>query len=259
MDKLYRLLREYNGKDLDDTFIEDAFSIMMEREPNLGSYVKSFTMGPIGYDGVAGYSRETGNIIVDNGLLEGRDDPFIKIFTLMVLRQEIERARNLQTSIEGTDKIEPIILRCANKDFLLSQKYIVPLPFEENDLDTLRSRKLINYDSDPDKRISEIRAWRYMVNTLKNCRGSDELFYARTMLRKAYTSGYKNNGFYLDPPTYEFLVNMGFNRELKLIRKRVDTKGYSFNTRIELGLPVTYKEAKFGVKKKTKTSGLIIN
>ena len=184
MDKLYRLLREYNGKDLDDTFIEDAFSIMMEREPNLGSYVKSFTMGPIGYDGVAGYSRETGNIIVDNGLLEGRDDPFIKIFTLMVLRQEIERARNLQTSIEGTDKIEPIILRCANKDFLLSQKYIVPLPFEENDLDTLRSRKLINYDSDPDKRISEIRAWRYMVNTLKIVEEAMNFFMQEQCLEK---------------------------------------------------------------------------
>ena len=258
MDKLYRLLQEYEGRKLDDDFIENAFSIMMESERDLGHYITDFKMSEIGYGAVAGYSRETGGIIIDNELLKEINGPFTKVVALKIIKQEILRARNLKTAIEGTEEIEPIILRCANKDFLFSQKYIVPLPFEESDPQELLARKTINYETDPDRRIADIRSWRFVVNTLKNKKDGNELPYARDMLFRAYTSGYKSNGYYLEPPTYEFLVNMGFNRELRLIKDRMNYKNYSFATRVELGLPISYKECGRGVRQKTKSKTFVI-
>ena len=108
------------------------------------------------------------------------------------------------------------------------------------------------YETDPGERIADIKACKYIVNLLKNQNNTDELLIARGMLYYAYTRGYKDNGYYLDPPTYDFLLKTGMYREHYWLKNRVNAKDYCFDTRITYGLPVTYTEYKRGISEKTK-------
>ncbi len=123
----------------------------------------------------------------------------------------------------------------------------------------LRINTKANYETDPGERLAEIKAWKYMVNLLKNQRTSDDLLKARTMLYASYIRGYKDNRYYLDPPTYEFLLKTGMFYPFNWLKNRVEKKDYSFETRITYGLPITKEEydekvlQKVKLKRKNKT------
>ena len=110
----------------------------------------------------------------------------------------------------------------------------------------------MNYELDPGERLADIKACKYMVNLLKNQRRTEDLLLARGMLYYAYARGYNDNGYYLDPPTYDFLLKTGMYREHYWLKNRVNAKDYCFDTRITYGLPVTYTEYKRGISEKTK-------
>ena len=106
-----------------------------------------------------------------------------------------------------------------------------------------RLKKASNYLIDPGERLADIRAWKYIVNLLKNQRTSDDLLVARSMLYYSYIRGYQHNRYYLDAPTYLYLIKMGMYHQYYLFKKRVEEqKNYSFETRLTYGLPLTEKE-----------------
>ena len=92
---------------------------------------------------------------------------------------------------------------------------------------------------DPEERLSEIKAWKYLVNLLKNQRTTPDLLTARSNLYYAYVRGYKDNGYYIDAPTYQYLLKMGMYHQYYLFKRRVEEeKDYSFETRLTYGLPL---------------------
>ena len=67
---------------------------------------------------------------------------------------------------------------------------------------------------------------------------TEDLLTARANLYFAYTQGYNSNGWYLNPPTYEYLLNMRMMDEYRYLKKRVEEKQYVFGTRLQYGLPL---------------------
>ena len=62
------------------------------------------------------------------------------------------------------------------------------------------------------------------------------------MLYYSYIRGYEDNRYYLDPPTYTYLLMNRMFNNYKYLKKRVDSNDYSLDTRILCGLPITYQE-----------------
>ena len=99
-------------------------------------------------------------------------------------------------------------------------------------------RKEEHYLIDPEERMTSIKSWKYLVNLLKNQRTTQDLLDARINLYLSYIRGYESNGWYLNPPTYEFLLKMGMYHEYYLFKKTVEQQQYVFNTRLMYGLPL---------------------
>ena len=99
-----------------------------------------------------------------------------------------------------------------------------------------------NYEISPDERSAEITSWKYIVNLLKNKRRSYELLFAKTNLFYSYVRGYKDNGIYINCPTYEFLIELRLMRKFKLLKKKVESNNYNLETRLINGLPITQEE-----------------
>ena len=72
------------------------------------------------------------------------------------------------------------------------------------------------------------------------------------MLYYSYIRGYKDNGYYLNAPTYEYLLELGLYREYKILKERVEKNNYSLETRLLNGLPIKYKEYDKGVLRMTR-------
>ena len=66
--------------------------------------------------------------------------------------------------------------------------------------------------------------------------------FAKTNLFYSYIRGYKDNGIYINCPTYEFLIELRLMREFKLLKKKVESNNYNLETRLKNGLPITQEE-----------------
>ena len=236
--ELYKLLMTYDG--LDDEFINRAFEIIMEDEEELEDFIKDFDIVNDNEDVMGSYYFNDRRIVVNkDSILTGRNDiRNKKLLALKVLRHEIEHARNLKTLYEGRDDIESVIVRYGLENYARCNGLYPFTSFSQLDPFLAAFRRIENYPLNPGDRIANIRAWKYMVNLLKNQRKTEDLLTARANLYFAYTQGYNSNGWYLNPPTYEYLLNMRMMDEYRYLKKRVEEKQYVFGTRLQYGLPL---------------------
>ncbi len=250
-DRVYELYQRNKNTSLDENFIIDAFEVMIDKEKELIPYVKDFQITNLPKKLLGAYSNEDRCIKISKEAIEAQPINH-QLYALHVLRHELEHARNLKTLYENHRDIESLIVYYSLRAYAMEHN----LEFTRNS-DNLIKEFLdigtkINYEIDPGERLADIKACKYMVNLLKNQRRSEDLLITRGMLYFAYQRGYKDNGYYLDPPTYDFLLKTGMYHDHYWLKNRVNDKDYSFETRITYGLPVTYSEYKKGVSEKTK-------
>lgn len=250
-DKIYELFQESKKESLTDEFIKEAFDIMMQSEVELKPYIEDFRIRNFSEKLLGVYSNEDRSIHINREIIANQTINS-HLLALHVLRHELEHARNLKKLYEGKKDLESTLIYYSLRSYAMEHG----LDYEPN-LDNLYERFLafrarLNYETDPGERIADIKACKYVVNLLKNQRESDELLIARGMLYYAYTRGYKDNGFYLDPPTYEFLLKTGMFHDHYWLKNRVEKNDYCYDTRITYGLPVTYSEYNKGVINKVK-------
>ena len=254
--EIYRLLKEYEGQELTDDFIEIAFNIISQYY-DLYFYAKDVEISDTDRS-LGEYDKERRIVIVNkenilragprNGLKMNIDK---KLLTLEVLRHEIEHAVHLKKLYELKNDVESRIIRSSLRNYALNHGLAKPKSFVEMDPYYLMERKQDGYGIDPAERLAEIRGWKFIINLIKNSRTSEDLIYARNMLYYAYAKGYIKSG-YFRVPTYDFLINMGLVDEYKELNELVNDSRYSFSTRVTLGLPITHEEYTQSIRKKAK-------
>ncbi len=248
MRRLYQFLKEESQKPIDDDFMNHAFEIMMEEEKELYPFISSLDIQDYTeeetndkQDIVGDYHQDSKKIHLYRVPLRThvKDN---KIAVLGTLRHELEHARNLKNYLEGGNDIESTLIQYGLRDYGL-RNHLLPREHISDD-EVLVISQLVKYNNhlNPDERISEIKAWEYMVNLLKNDRESDDLNFARSLLLLSYQDGYFDNRYYLEAPTLRFLINTGMLMEHNDLLEDIYKKQYSFATRVKYGLPLTYSE-----------------
>ncbi len=246
---IYELYEQYKNKGIDDDFINKAYELMIQKEPELVPFVNNFKIEPDGEGNIASYSMRERIIRVDRDLLrENLDAEPIKndpIFTLRVVRHELEHARDLKKLHEGKDDIESAIIKIALRDYAIDHglerfDFYDKTAFFMQDFNWRRKE---NRRVNPEERLADIRAWKYLVNLLKNQRTTQDLLIAKSKLYYAFIHGYQENPYFIEAPTYRFMLNMGMYHQYYLFKKRVEEKNeYSFYTRLMYGLPLKQEE-----------------
>ena len=242
MKRLYELITDESIK-LDESFINEVYELLLSEDPTLEKYISDFKID-YSLKNLGEYNIESRTIQVNPDFILNNDDLFNyakKIHELHTIKHEIEHARNLKRFYEGGHDIESVIIRYSLIDYAKKQGIRIG-EFIDEDYGYLSFRRRENYLIDPSERIADIRANKYIVNLLKNQRNSSPLLIARILLYNSLIRGYSDNRYYLDAPTYTFLQNMGMFREGYLLKKTVDNTNYSLDTRVLLGLPITYDE-----------------
>ena len=250
--ELYTLLMLYKNKELDDDFIYKAFDIMMKYE-TVGNYIDDFEIVEEEDHILGTYSNDEQLIEFNKkGVLNDESVSNKKILAMEVLRHEIEHARNLQRLYDQKNDIESRVVRYSLREYAIKHGLYYGSILDEKDPLILRVNKHGNYNIDPGERIAEIKGWKFMVNLLKNQRRTEDLLNARSMLYYSYIRGYKSNGYYLEPPTYEYLLTLGLYHEHYLLKKQFNNKNYNFNTRLLYGLPISKQEYDHSILQKVK-------
>ena len=255
-DKIYELYQENKNRVLDDKFINSTFETMLEKESGILPYIKNFIitdedkkrfgMKLIGY-----YSLEDKSITINKKTIKEQSINH-QLYTLHVLKHELEHVKNLKKLYEGKNDIETLIINCSLRSYAIEHGIDRLSNIDEFNKTFLNLNTWANYEIDPGERLVDIRASKYLVNLLKNQRDSEDLLIARSMLYYAYIRGYKDNRYYLDAPTLEFLRKTGMYVDANRLKTRIDENDYSFDTRITYGLPITYPEYNDKVLKKVK-------
>ena len=250
--KLYALLKSYEDKELDDNFINEAFELMI-KNLNINDYISDFSIDNNSIQ-LGSYSNMDKKIKINkdhimecNHVVKNK-----KLLTLEVIRHELEHAKQLKKLYNWQKDIESSIIDYSLRSYKLIEGLVIPFDQIEYEPNFLELKKKQNYTIDPGERLAEINSWKYIINLIKNQNHTDDLLQSRTMLYKSFIRGYKDNGYYLDPPTYEFLLKLGLYRDLYLLKQTVDQQKYCFNTRLTYGLPLTYDEYNNDILKKVK-------
>lgn len=256
MNEIYKLLKQYNNKELDKEFFEKAFSYFLKEDESLFRFVNKIKVTDADEeDETLGNYRiedEMITIYLNNIKDEHIDKKNINnrnILGLQVLKHELLHADTIRKIREGKKDIKTYVKMMGLLDYCAKKGIYYPL---ETDLQYLNFLTKENYISDPNERTTDIDSWKYIVNLLKNQKNTQELLYARSRLYYSLIRGYKDNGIYINSPTYEFLLELRQIREFKLVKKRVEEKDYNFDTRLTCGLPISKDEYYNKILKKTK-------
>ena len=243
MSNIYDLYKKYDNKLVDDNFFNIAFEKYIQKDKLLLPFINDFKIIDEDNDKYLGtYSNENRVIKVNKTSINNSNIERKNILGLQVLRHELEHARNLQKLHEKRHDIESKVILYSLRDYALSNNLDYIDNFSDIDKLILILSINTNYDYNPGERIADIKSWKYMVNLLKNQKKTNDLLFVRTMLYHAYTRGYDDNRYYLDPPTFKFLLNTNQLQELKQLKKCIDKNDYSLETRILCGLPISYDE-----------------
>lgn len=256
MNELYKLLKQYNNKELDKDFFEKAFAYFLNEDEGLFRFVNKIKVTDADEENetLGNYRMEEEmitiylNNIKDNQL-DKKQINNRNILGLQVLKHEIIHAENLRKIREGKRDIKTYVKMMGLLDYCAKKGIYYPL---ETDLSYLHFLTKENYLTDPNERTTDIESWKYIVNLLKNQKNTEELLYARSRLYYALIRGYKDNGIYINSPTYEFLLELRQIREFNLVKKRVEGKNYNFDTRLTCGLPITKDEYYKKILQKTR-------
>lgn len=239
--EIYKLYKEYNNKPLDNNFINKAFELMLDQEKELIPYINDFRITGEYARYLGAYLPEDRIIKINKELIEKQNINH-QLFTLHIIKHELEHARNLKTLYEGKNDIESLIIYYSLRSYAIEHNLERFPNLDHLYKDFLEIETKMNYKTNPGERLTDIKACKYIVNLLKNQRNSEDLLISRIMLYYAYTRGYKDNRYYIDPPTYEFLLKTGQFHDHYLLKNRINKNDYSFNTRITYGLPITNEE-----------------
>ena len=247
------LLKMNKDNELSEQFIQSAFDIMVENEPGLFEYLSGIKIDNE-IDSEGNYDTNSKIISINSEAISslGMDDIFKILVCIYIVKHEIEHAKNMQRLDEGRVDIESIVIRYSLADYIKLNNLDHEMRFENVDPLLFNIRREHNYDIDPGERIADIKAWKFMVNLLKNRRNSIELSIARESLYHSYIRGYHDNRYYLDAPTYTYLLNMEMYFEYSMLKQTVDMNNYSLDTRVLCGLPITYQEQKLALAKKAR-------
>lgn len=253
--QIRELLKENEGKKFDNDFIFDAFNIMVQHDRPIMQYARTLTVGGERANVLASYNRERRIITVNKNeiIKHSKDDYSMRLNTLNSLRHELEHAYTLKKLYQFKHDIESEVTILSNIDYIISEKLPIAVQLDNVEYDDLVDGKEneANYLVAPDERIASIRAARFMRNLLMYKKDSPELKIAKDQLFMGYMRGYLDNGFYLDPPTYTYLLNLRLLSEYKKIKYLADNSNYSLETRATFGLPISYDEVK-GISKMLK-------
>lgn len=251
-DKVYTLYRENKGKELSKTWIQDVFDEMMKSESDLIPFIMDFT--PIDKTG-----GDLGTYLYDDFAIKINREEIRKqipsnphLLALEVIRHEMEHARNLRNLYEGKQDIESLVIRYALKWYAMKHQIDRDYNIDDLEPDYLLMSTKLQYGINPEERLVRIKAWKYVVNLIKNSRDIESLTIARNNLLKSYVRGYKDNRYYMDAPTMLFLMRTGMHHYHYWLKNQIDKKNYSFDTRLTYGLPITYREYNKGILQKVK-------
>ncbi len=258
---VYKLFMNYQGREVDDSFTNQAFEMMMEDEKSLGPHVKGLKIEEDEGKNIAEYNWGDKVIrIYKPNFIKYKNEvmPNKELQMLRVLKHEIEHARNYSRMLEQKQDIESTIIRYSLAGFPTGTELDKMDPREALEIMLRWGKKKENYTIDPEERLADIRAAQYLVNLLKSQNKTPELLMARKFLFYSLIRGYRDNGYYLDPPTYQFLLKMSMYHDYYLLKKRVEgmpdtfaseeekvappREKYVFETRLTYGLPISQQE-----------------
>ena len=241
--ELNRLLNDTKDFELNERFLNSIIDIMMSNESELSDFISRIDFKN-DLDGLGVYDCDLKIIGINyEGLLKlPIENEIKKVVAIQVLRHEMEHARNLKRLYDGRCDIESMVIKYSLVGYIKKVGLNVGLFIDENDAGFLSMRNSHNYDINPGERIADIKSYKFVVNMLKNKRNSKELMLMRSMLYNFYIRGYKDNRYYLDAPTYTYLLNMGMFQDYNILKQTVDLTDYSLDTRALCGLPITYQE-----------------
>lgn len=239
-DKIYRLYQENKNKEIDQNFLYKVLEEMLFKEKELIPYVKDCLVVEEKEPHLGNYSCTQKNITLN--LEKINKSPKANILGIETVRHELEHARNMMILEKGHRDIESLIINYSLKDYALKNDLDIFHNINQLNILSLQHAIKNNYSIDPGERLVEIKAWRYMVNLLKNQRRSEDLLISRSYLMYSYMRGYQENDYYREIPTYQFLLNTRMFYELYWLEKQVKEKDYCLNTRLTYGLPITEEE-----------------
>lgn len=259
MSKTYELLKEYDNKQVDREFLERGFELLLQEDESLKKYVSNIKVTTSDED-----DKILGNFRIKDKLVTIYLNNIIKldnyhlnntinknnIRALEIMKHEIVHAENIKKVDQNKKDIESNVLKPSLLNYCIEKGLYFPL--KDQDIHYINFLASENYLLDPGERLAEIKAWKYIVNILKNQKRTDELLYARTNLFYSYIRGYEDNGIFINCPTYEFLLELGLMREYKQIKRKVEENKYSFDTRLTYGLPLSYFEFNYKILNKVR-------
>ena len=242
--ELFRLLEGYKNSEVDKDFLIQSFDIMMDEEDGLRDEFVDYMKVDDKLKSIGAYTFEDKRISVNlenvKKCAAKRTYYNDKLYALYVLRHELEHARSIKRLYEFRDDIESLVTNYSLRShFIIHNIYGAIIPEDDYYVSSEAKRA---YIFNPDERMADIKAWRFVNNLIKNQRGSQDLMYARSMLYFSYLRGYEANDGFLDPPTYSYLLMQHMFNNYKYLKRRVESKNYSFATRALCGLPITYHE-----------------
>ncbi len=251
MDKIYRLYKEEDF--LEDDFIKNAFEEMVEQE-GLHDFAKAVMISDEDVGNLGDYDRDVklitiypSIILCDKGKVDNK-----RLLALQVLRHELEHARNTMLIHQGREDIESTVLRSDFRNYIRENHVDVDDSIDPFDRTSYLINKKKCYQINPDERLADIRAWKYVINLLKNDRRSEDLALARKMLQKAYRRGYRVNKDNISAPTFKFLKKLEMYNLKAQLEERIRKQRYCLETRLNLGLPIVDEAEDENVLRKIK-------
>ncbi len=238
-------------EDVDEEFLMHTFELLLSENEELEPYILSFEIVHSDDKFIGTYSNDRREIKINQKALE----TFKRnrhLYSLSVVKHEIEHARNLMTLEHPRDDMESLTVNYSLKDFAIRNHLDCHSNVDQLNPFLLRFYIRENYETNPGERLVEIRTWKYLVNLLKNQRISEDLLVSRMMLYYSYIRGYQDNRYYLEAPTYQFLLKTGMFHEYVWLKNRVSKKNYNLETRLMYGLPITENEHDQKVLQKVK-------
>lgn len=242
MTDIYDLYLSYKRRDIDNYFLERAYEIFIKEDESLIPFISDFQITDTSTNSLGNYSIDKKILKINKNAINDLGESPSNVVALQVLKHELGHAKSIQSLLSGKKDIKTLLTLFSIRSFAISQNWDYIPNMSEMDLKLLSFNIVNNYETNPEERRVNIEAWKYLVNLLKNQNKTKDLLYARTMLFYSYIRGYKDNQYYLDCPAYSFLINTGQLNDFKRLKNKVDSKDYSFDTRLHCGLPISYDE-----------------
>lgn len=236
--ELNNLVKSYQDKLIDNDFVHNVFEVMKASEPTLESFLQGITVenSPVQYarGNYNYFTRELSLYLNEFVDLYVNDSQKLDA-CIMMISHLIEHARSYRKFLRFDQDIESYVIKpCFNYDE--NTKKIHPEACTEG------QRPLVAYLCSPIERVASIRSAEFFVKLVEDRKDPESLENAKNSLADTYLQGYINNGYFLNPPTYNYLIERKNPDILKELDKMVTNNVYDLYTRVLCGLPIKMEE-----------------